>query len=68
MKQESKLWYYLNCELGIKVNLSLPALTPGEVCSSLAFEDACLDFAEDKDGGVADPGVVFFPGRGGLYC
>lgn len=44
-----------------------PALALGEVCSGLAFEDACLDFAEDKDSGVADPVVVFFPGRGGLY-
>jgi len=67
LKQESKLWYYLNCKLRIKVNLSLPALAPGEGCSGLAFEDACLDFAEDKDSGVADPVVVFFPGRGGLY-
>lgn len=50
------------------VNISLPALTLEEVCSGLAFEDACLDFAEDKDGGVADPVEVFFPGRGGLYC
>ena len=41
-------------------------LRPGDEYSEVPFEYPSLDFAAD-DMGVADPVVLFFPGRGGLY-